>query len=125
MLLKGQEENTTLVLFDDKCSVCSRLIKFFHYIGAPDRGIIFAGLQSVKGKEALKQYAVTPNPHDETIFVISGNAIYQKSDAIFQIFKIVGGIWFLALVFKILPKRFRDYLYTSFGSIRYHFGKVE
>ena len=62
--------------------------------------------------------------YDITILFISQGNCYTKSTAILEIFKILGGIWLLLLIFRYIPLRVRDKLYDWIAKNRYKlFGK--
>lgn len=60
----------------------------------------------------------------DSIILYQKKKIYVKSEAIFQIFKILGGGFQVFLAFKIIPIRFWDKIYDFIARIRYRiFGK--
>jgi len=106
---KMMEEQKHIILFDGDCNFCNYWVK---YVIERDKKDLFrfTSLQSEKGKELLKQYNLKDDL--ETVVLISNNVAKTKSTAALHIFKVLGSIYQLAMVFIIVPKFIRDWLYS-------------
>ena len=61
-----------------------------------------------------------------SVILIKGNQIYQKSDAVLEIIKDFSLPYQIFQIGRILPKYIRDYLYDCIAKNRYRFfGKTE
>jgi predicted DCC family thiol-disulfide oxidoreductase YuxK len=111
-----------LILYDGKCNLCNYTLQFilkrdklkmFHYLP----------LQSSQAKEILKTVQFDQPGIDSVIFIENGRA-YIKSEAFFRMAKKLGGLYKLALIFRILPKKLSDCFYDIIAKNRYRwFGK--
>ena len=112
-----------IILFDGCCNLCNGLVQFVLKRKHKDR-FRFIPLQSEKGKELLKKYAV-PSEIDSIVLIENGK-FYVRSEAIFGIFRRLGGVWKLWLAFKILPRKLDDALYDYIARNRFKwFGRRE
>lgn len=111
-----------ILFFDGVCNFCNSTINF---IIRPDKKelFLFAPLQSDKGRELLRHLK-----HDETlpqsvILSYKGN-VYEKSDAVLQTARLLGGSWSLLLAGYIFPRFIRNGIYNFIAKHRYSwFGK--
>jgi predicted DCC family thiol-disulfide oxidoreductase YuxK len=113
-----------ILLFDGVCNLCDGTVRFI--INKDSKKCIkFAALQSVGGREIIEQIRLEAN-YLKSLVLIIGDKYYLKSDAVFQILSILGGVWKLFYVFKIIPKPIRDYMYDLIAKYRYKvFGRKE
>jgi predicted DCC family thiol-disulfide oxidoreductase YuxK len=96
-----------LVQFDGVCILCSRTVSFI--LKADKRKIfVFQTLQS----SALKE------PGDSVI-VSDGQTTYSHFDAVLKIAEELGGIYKLAAIFKLIPRKWRHSLYLWIARNRY------
>lgn len=117
-------EATAILLFDGVCILCNGTVRFIINKDSKKR-IKFAALQSIGGREIIKKIRLEANYLKSLVFII-GDKYYLKSDAVFQILSILGGVWKLFYVFKIIPKPIRDYIYDLIAKYRYKiFGRKE
>ena len=116
--------SSPILLFDGVCNLCNGLVRFI--IKHDKKGSIrFAALQSSAGEKLINQFTIATNDLDSLIF-LDGNKYFIKSEAVFEIINHLGGGWKLLLILKIFPKRFCDFIYERFASVRYKmWGKRE
>ena len=82
--------------------------------------VLFDGpLQSETGQRLRGQHAIQAET-DSLVLIKNGKA-FTYSDAGLRIAKGMGGIWQLAYVFMIVPKRIRDWVYKLVAKHRYRF----
>lgn len=111
-----------IILFDGHCNLCNKTVQFI--IKRDPKGKFnFAALQSPVGQELLQRLKL-PTQVFETFVLIQENQYYTKSTAALRVLKELGGVWGLLYVFIAVPKRLRDYLYTTLAKRRYRwFGR--
>lgn len=111
-----------IVYFDGVCNLCNSAINFLIDQDKRQR-LKFASLQSDAGVEILQRFSLPNDDYDSFLFLKEGQ-LFQKSDAVLEIVKVLGGAWSLMTVFKIIPKSIRDWMYTKVAQNRYQwFGK--
>ena len=101
---------------------CSR---FVHWVVAhdPDRRFVFVAVQSGFGMELFKRHGFDPKEID-TILLIDGDEVLDKSDAVLRIISKLSGPWKIIGSLAFSPKALRDFGYSRFADKRYAwFGK--
>jgi predicted DCC family thiol-disulfide oxidoreductase YuxK len=111
-----------LFVFDGVCVLCSTGASFL--MRHDRKGLVqFASAQSVLGSEVYRSLG---KPIDESYVLIDADGCHTKSDGYFRLAKILGGWWRLALLFRLVPRPVRDWLYDWVAANRYRlFGKAE
>ena len=111
-----------LILFDGICNLCTGWVLFL--IRMDKKKIFhFASLQSEIAKSLLIKHKI-PFDKIETIIYIKNELIFDQSTAVLEILKDLGGIGKIGVVFHLIPRRIRDYLYRFIANNRYRlFGK--
>ncbi|WP_273130347.1 thiol-disulfide oxidoreductase DCC family protein [Metabacillus sp. HB246100] len=114
----------TILLFDGICNLCNETVKFVIRYDKNEH-FKFASLQSVEGQNLLKKHRL-PTKDFNSFVMVKDNKVYTKSTAALMVCKTLGGAWSLLYLFIILPKPFRDAIYTYIAKHRYKwFGKKE
>ena len=109
-----------IIFFDGVCNLCNGAVQFI-IKRDPKAKFKFAPLQSTQAEQILTEEL--RDTLDSIVFYDKGKE-YTKSTAALHIAKELSGPWRLFLVFKILPKRFRDWVYDLIAKKRYKwFGK--
>ena len=112
-----------IVLFDGDCNFCDSSVQFI-IKRDPAAHFLFTSLQSTKGIELTKQYAIPANV-DSLVLIDNGKA-YTKSSAALRIAKKLDGLWHLLFLFILVPCKIRDGVYDYVAKNRYKwFGKKE
>ncbi len=111
-----------VVYFDGVCNLCNSAVNFL--IDQDKQGKLkFASLQSEAGKAVLHHSGLPERDYDSFIFLKNGQ-LFQKSDAVLEVVRLLGGGWSLLYGFKIVPRAWRDWFYTQIAQNRYRwFGK--
>lgn len=113
-----------IILFDGVCNLCNNSVKFILRHDKKEY-FLFASLQSDASKNLLLHYNYKNNDL-KSIIVIDQDRLYEKSAAVLIICKYLGMPWSLFRVFRVLPKKWLDYLYDFVAKNRYKwFGKKE
>lgn len=113
-----------LLFFDGICNLCNSSVQT---IIKKDRHqkFKFASIQSDAAKEILLQFD-NFNSDIDSIILINNNQIYYKSSAILRVCKILGGVYSFLIIFWLIPKPIRDWMYDFVAKNRYRwFGKRE
>jgi len=84
----------------------------------------FVPSQSELGEEYIKKYGLGKTT-SESIVVIKGEDVFTKSDAMFEIINDMPHSWSILKVFKIIPRKVRNWIYDIISKHRHiFFGKV-
>ncbi len=112
-----------VILFDGVCNFCDASVQFI-IKRDPAAHFLFTSLQSEKGLELTKKYAI-PEDVDSLVLIENGKA-FTKSSAALRIAKKMDGLWHLFFVFILVPRKIRDGVYDYVANNRYKwFGKKE
>lgn len=120
------EQNKPVLLFDGVCNFCNSSVIFI-LKRDKKRKIFFAALQSPCAQEILNSIGekVLEGDYDSVILIYNGK-LYKRSRAVLEILSIIGGLWKLTVVFKIIPAFISDFFYDLIARNRYRlFGKKE
>lgn len=113
-----------LLLFDGICHLCDSSVRFIVKRDPAGR-IKFSPIQSSLGSQLYAQHGLDPAAPNAMLF-ITPQGVFKASDAALEIARTLGGLWKLALVFKLLPRALRDPAYYIIARNRYRwFGKDE
>ena len=117
-----------LVLFDGVCNLCNGAVNFI-IDHDPEAYFTFAALQSEEAAPVLARFGRPPASladKPDSIVLIEGGRLYERSDAVLRIARRLSGFWSLVYVFVALPKPHRDALYGWIAANRYRwFGKQD
>ncbi|MDD2633197.1 DUF393 domain-containing protein [Candidatus Falkowbacteria bacterium] len=113
------------ILFDGYCNLCNGFVRWLIRRDKSAR-FRFLPLQSDEGKKLLQsskiEISTTDNP--DTVILYHNGATWERSEAVLEIFKRLGGVWRLMLPLKYLPLSWRDKLYNFVARNRYRwFGR--
>lgn len=120
-------EKRPLILYDGVCGLCDHTIQTVLAIDR-DKRMTFAALQ---GETAAAIRARHPRleGEDSIVLVLGTGAderVHVKADAALGILGEIGGLWRLALIFKLVPRGIRDGVYAWVARNRYKwFGKFD
>ena len=107
-----------IILFDGVCNLCSGAVQFVIRRDTKNK-FSFASLQSDIARQLLFEKGLTPSL--ETILVLKGDVVFEKSDAALEIARHLSGAWPLLYVCKLVPRFIRDGVYTWIANNRYRF----
>lgn len=124
-----ESETKAIVLYDGVCGLCNRAVQFLLKRDHRDR-LRFASLQSDFAAALLRQHGVDPEDLDTVYAVLNyaepNETLLAKGDAFLFFAKVIGGIWSVASVGRIIPRPIRNWLYDFIARHRYQvFGKSE
>ncbi len=116
------ESRARIIVFDGICHLCSGWARFLirHRIDPPFRLI---PMQTAAGKELLLAYGL--NPEDPATFLVLDQGLrFTESDATIHVVTALGGVWQLANLARVVPRRWRDAIYRVLARNRYRwFGR--
>jgi predicted DCC family thiol-disulfide oxidoreductase YuxK len=117
-------DGENVILFDGICKLCNAWSNFLiRHDGR--RRFKLASVQSAEGRAILAHFGY-PTDRFDTILVVHAAACHERSDAFFVVMAELGMPWKIALVFKLIPRRWRDWLYDRIALNRYRlFGKYD
>lgn len=107
-----------IVIFDGTCNLCNCLVEFI-IKRDPSGRFRFAPAQTDMAREAFQHIdgtRLTP----ESIILIDENKVFVKSKAVLRIAAGLSGGWRTMVIFRIIPRRIRDFLYDIIAANRYH-----
>lgn len=114
-----------VLFFDADCILCNRSVVFILKNSA-NNAIQFATLQSKAGKTAIAALANTYNRQPDSLILWHKNNYYQRADAVIRTAILMGGIWRIAVLFKIFPLFVLNPIYRLISRYRYAWwGKQE
>ena len=113
-----------VILFDGVCNLCNGAVQFI--IKRDPNGVFrFASLQSDAGQDILKRHDL-PTEDFDTMVVVDGDEVLTRSTAALHILRRLGGVWWIAYAFIIVPRYLRDAVYAIVVKNRYRwFGQRE
>ncbi|MEM7426069.1 MAG: DCC1-like thiol-disulfide oxidoreductase family protein [Pseudomonadota bacterium] len=112
-------------LFDGHCVLCSRGVQYaLKYETRPD--VRFVAIQSKEGRRLALANNVDPDEPHTALYIDGTGRAHEKSDAVIALTRTVGGPGRMLLAAKVLPRRFRDFIYDKVAASRYSiFGKTD
>lgn len=123
--MQNLPQHKKIILFDGLCNLCDASVQFI--IKRDKKDIFrFVSLQSDLGQELLQQLPISTQQIDSIILYESDKTYYYKSEAVFEIVKSIGGVFYCLLIFKWLPTAVTNTIYDYIAKNRYRrFGKKE
>lgn len=106
-----------IILFDGVCNLCNGVVNLLIRIDSKDK-LRFASLQSTAGQRILKNFKLSDRELD-TIYYLRGDILLQKSTAVLNILKDLGGGYKVLYIFIVIPPFIRDFLYRIVAKYRY------
>lgn len=118
-------ENKKIILFDGVCNLCNASVQFVIKHDKKDL-FRFVALQSDLGQQIITHITIDTQNIDSIILYEPGIAYYYQSDAVLEIAKSLGGIFYFAGIFNLFPTALRNTLYNYVARNRYRwYGKRE
>lgn len=117
-------DDRTLLVFDGVCVLCSGTAQF---ILKRDRSarFRFATAQSAIGQALFRHYGLDADSFETNLVLHEGRA-YGKLDSVLVAASLLGGVWRVASVLGLLPRRVADAFYDLVARNRYRlFGRTE
>jgi predicted DCC family thiol-disulfide oxidoreductase YuxK len=110
-----------VIFFDDVCVMCNGFVNLLLKVDRREQ-FLFA---SLKGETASK--LLPPLPEDPTkwsLVYVDEKGIHDQSDASLEVYRRMGGIWWLLSLARFIPRSIRNPVYRVLARNRYRwFGK--
>ena len=118
-------QNKKIILFDGLCNLCDATVQFI--IKRDTKDVFrFVSLQSDLGCELLQKLPIEFQLTDSVFLYESEKVFFYKSQAVFEIVKSIGGIYYCLLIFKLLPNAITNSVYDFIAKNRFRWwGKKE
>lgn len=115
--------NATVVLYDGACLLCDRLVQFI----LRHEGRVAFYFLPLLSPQVEKIINLPPEGDiSDTIVLLHNGKTFTSSDAVIRIAGLLRFPWKLAVVFYLVPRVIRNWLYLVIARNRYRwFGKVE
>ena len=111
-------QDKKIILFDGLCILCDASVQFI--IKRDTKDVFrFVSLQSDLGQELLQKLPIEFQLTDSVILYESEKVFFYKSQAVFEIAKSIGGIYYCLLIFKLLPNAITNAVYDLIAKNRY------
>lgn len=122
-VLSSNKTSSGLVVFDGFCVLCSATVKFLIKIDK-NKLLKFTTLRSDPSRDNRNETGIETGQPASVIYIENGQ-VYTESEALVHLLKRLGGIWeMLSAILRIIPRKWRNYLYRLIAKNRYHiFGK--
>jgi predicted DCC family thiol-disulfide oxidoreductase YuxK len=125
----NESKPNPIVLYDGVCGLCNRAVQFLLKRDRHDR-FRFAALQSDFAANLLQRHGIDPTKLDTVYAVVNhgetNETLLAKGDAFLLFAKVLGGIWSVARLGRLIPRPVRNWLYDFVAANRYRvFGKAE
>ncbi len=117
-------KNKKILLFDGYCNLCHSSVLFV-INHEKNNDLYFTSLQSDIGIEILNYYKINPSEVDSLVFIDNDKA-YIKSSAALRLGKYLKGIYSWGIIFLVIPKFIRNFVYDFIAKNRYKwYGKKD
>ncbi len=116
LLAKRLAEGDAILLYDGVCGLCDRFVQF---VLRHDRHktLKFATLQGSWGDGA--RASLTGLAGVDSLILVTPSGAYIRSTAALEVMRYLGGLWGIALVFYLVPRPVRDWVYDQVAKRRY------
>jgi predicted DCC family thiol-disulfide oxidoreductase YuxK len=124
--MSGSTCANPVLLYDGVCGLCNNIVRTI--LKHDRRGSLrFAALQGEFAGRVKARHPDLVNI-DSIVFVeysdTCSERVFVRSEASLRVASYLGGFWNLLLIFRLVPKKTRDFLYNFLASRRYRlFGR--
>jgi predicted DCC family thiol-disulfide oxidoreductase YuxK len=113
----GVGSTDRVVLFDGVCNLCTAWSQFL-IRHDPAATFKLAPMQSPAGQAVLRWAGMDTDEY-LTMVVVEGRRIYTRSSAFFRVMRGLGLPWSLLVIFALVPRVLRDWVYDRIAKNRY------
>ena len=119
----GQDFENPIIFFDGVCGMCNRFVDIALRVDRR-RVFRFAPLQGETAKRMLPP--LSPAPQDWSMVYVDERGIHDQSDASLEVYRRLGGLWWILSLARFVPRAVRHRLYRVIARNRYRwFGRRE
>ena len=110
-----------IIFFDGVCAMCNRFVDLI--LRADRRDVFrFAPLQGETARELLSPLA--DDPREWSMIYLDERGVHEESDASLEVYRRLGGVWWLASLLRLVPRFIRTPAYRLVARNRYRwFGR--
>ena len=122
--MQNLPQHKKIILFDGLCNLCDASVQFI--IKRDSKDVFrFVSLQSNLGQQIVQHLELDTQKVDSILLYNSvQNTYLYKSEAVFEIVKSSGGIFYCLLIFRLIPIAIANKIYDFIARNRYRwFGK--
>ena len=120
-IIKSIAQKPPIIFFDGVCGMCNRFVDLILRID--NKGVFrFAPIQGETAKQMLPP--LSEAPQEWSMFYLDERGIREESDAFLEVYRRLGGVWWLLSLLRLVPRRVRDFVYRTVARNRYRwFGR--
>jgi predicted DCC family thiol-disulfide oxidoreductase YuxK len=122
--MQNLPQHKKIILFDGLCNLCDASVQFIIKRDSNDV-FRFVSLQSNLGQQIVQYLKIDTQKVDSIVLYNPEKKTYlNKSEAVFEIVKSSGGIFYCLLIFRLIPIAITNKIYDFIARNRYRwFGK--
>jgi predicted DCC family thiol-disulfide oxidoreductase YuxK len=122
--MQNLPQHKKIILFDGLCNLCDASVQFIIKRDSNDV-FRFVSLQSNLGQQIVQYLKIDTQKVDSIVLYNPEKKTYlNKSEAVFEIIKSSGGIFYCLLIFRLIPIAITNKIYDFIARNRYRwFGK--
>lgn len=115
---------SAIIFYDGVCGLCNRSVRWV--LRRDGRGSFkFAQLDSAAAKRFVPE-ELTGSVVPSSLILKTSDGCFIKSEAWLKIMALLGNPWSCLVVLKLIPRRFRDFIYDHIAKRRYRwFGRFD
>lgn len=117
--MQNLPQHKKIILFDGLCNLCDASVQFI--IKRDSKDVFrFVSLQSNLGQQIVQHLELDTQKVDSILLYNSvQNTYFYKSEAVFEIVKSSGGIFYCLLIFRLIPIAITNKIYDFIARNRY------
>jgi predicted DCC family thiol-disulfide oxidoreductase YuxK len=112
-----------IIFFDGVCGMCNAFVDFVLRVDRQEQ-FLFAPLQGSLARELLPP--LSEDSREWSMMYLDERGIHDQSDASLQVYRCLGGMWWLLSLARYIPRSIRNPAYRVIARNRYRwFGRKE
>ncbi|MCS6806130.1 MAG: DUF393 domain-containing protein [Acidobacteriota bacterium] len=112
-------QTTETIFYDGHCGLCQRWVRFVLLRDRTGQMFRFAPLHGERFHAAVPEHQRAGLP-DSVVVLAVGGSLLVRSEAVLHILRRLGGVWAcIAAMARLLPRRWRDWLYDRVVNLRH------
>lgn len=117
--MQNLPQHNKIILYDGLCNLCNASVQFI--IKRDSKDVFrFVSLQSNLGQQIVQHLELDTQKVDSILLYNSvQNTYFYKSEAVFEIVKSSGGIFYCLLIFRLIPIAITNKIYDFIARNRY------
>lgn len=117
------EPGKPIIFFDGVCAMCNTFVNFALRLDRHET-FLFAPLQGTTARRLLPP--LSDDPRDWSMIYLDENGIHDQLDASLEVYRRLGGVWWLLSLLRYIPRSIRNPMYRILARNRYRwFGRRE